>query len=230
MRPQAFFLPIEEKALFSKKFFTMIETQATAQKPSKKRKTIPSYLVRDVIGGEPYYYKGWQAVVNGTKTFDDIMGCSSLQAVIIGYLTQFYYTKINNPALWFFTGESGNNLRKKVNMSFDVAVYDKKDLPVSKISPKYANVPPKMVIEIDLKVDPEEKTELEVIQEKTQELLDYGVEKVMWVLTTTRQVLIATPGKDWIFRNWDKEVEFMEGHLINIGKHLKSEGIPTVSK
>ncbi|MEK7254898.1 MAG: hypothetical protein AAB316_09145, partial [Bacteroidota bacterium] len=202
-----------------------IAAQAIAQSPSKQKQAIPSYLIRDVIGGKPYYYKGWQDVVNGTKTYEDTMGCSTLQAVINAYLTRFYYTKINSPDFWFFNTESGNNLRKRVNMSFDISLYSVSDLPASKISRKYANVPPKIVMEIDVRVDPGEKTEMELVREKTQELLDYGVEKILWIFTTTREILVAMPGKEWIFYDWNEDVEFMDGHFFNIDNHLKSVGV-----
>jgi len=42
--------------------------QASIEQPS-----IPSYLIRDVINGKPYYYKGYKEVLAKKKTIQDII-------------------------------------------------------------------------------------------------------------------------------------------------------------
>ena len=58
---------------------TPISTKATA----KPKRNIPNYLVYEIMDGKPIYYRGYQSVLNKTKTLEQIMGCSSLQAVLI---------------------------------------------------------------------------------------------------------------------------------------------------
>jgi|GEM_PF-3870554 len=61
---------------------TPVLTKAT---PKRKRK-IPDYLVYEVMDGKPVYYRGYQSVLKKTKTLEEIMGCSSLQAELVSYL------------------------------------------------------------------------------------------------------------------------------------------------
>ena len=52
--------------------------------PRKKipAKKIPSYLIYEIWDGKPIYYKGYEDVVNGIKTKEEIMGGSALQSFI----------------------------------------------------------------------------------------------------------------------------------------------------
>jgi hypothetical protein len=58
------------------------EVQRQKSRPGK----IPEYLVYEIIGGKPYYRKGYREVLNNTKTLEAIMGSSLYQWVIIEYL------------------------------------------------------------------------------------------------------------------------------------------------
>lgn len=60
---------------------------------------------------------------------------------------------------------------------------------------------------------------------KTQKLLDFGTEKVIWIFTLYGKVLIAEQGQDWLTRSWEKDVELLNGHNFNIENHLREEGI-----
>ncbi len=67
---------------------------------------------------------------------------------------------------------------------------------------KLIPVPPKVVIEIDTKADLSKYCCLEeYVQEKTQDLLDAGVEKVIWIFTKTKKVMIAERDKKWVIQN-----------------------------
>ncbi|AAC07450.1 hypothetical protein [Aquifex aeolicus] len=59
------------------------------------------------------------------------------------------------------------------------------------------------------------------IFEKTQELLDTGVEKVIWIFTKPKKVMIVEKGKKWIIQDWNEEFEVMEGIKINLNEILK---------
>ena len=48
-------------------------------------------------------------------------------------------------------------------------------------------------------------------EKKTTKLLDFGVEKVIWLFTKSRKVWIAEAGKDWLIRDWTQSVDVMPG-------------------
>jgi len=190
---------------------------------------IPDFLIRDMIDGVPYYYKGYQDVLNQTKTFEDIMPCSTLQAEIIMYLNFLLIQTLGIQKFRVFASESGNHLAKNVNYGLDLAVYDKQILTADKINQKYANVPPELVVEVDVKVALETESEMDFIIKKTQSLLDYGAKTVIWVTSKNKKVIIAQPNQDWIIKDWSKDFTLMNGIVANIGEYLEENGIEVVN-
>jgi hypothetical protein len=38
------------------------------------------------------------------------------------------------------------------------------------------------------------------------------------------KILIAEPNQDWIIRDWNKEVQLMEGHTFNLMQMIQKKG------
>ena len=93
------------------------------------------------------------------------------------------------------------------------------------INNKYAQVPPRIVIEVDTEIDFDTISENEYIQLKTKKILDFGAEKVLWVFTEGRKVTIATPNTPWITTAWIEDIEVLDGVRFNIAGYLKGKGI-----
>lgn len=193
---------------------------------SKRRRKVPDYLVKDEIDGVKFYYRGYKEVLNKTKQPEEIMGCSSLQSLILSYLLELLYQNKATGKYRVFAGESGNHLAKRTNLQFDIALYDKTALPGDKISRRYVqSIPPRLVVEIDLEVEwDEEKTQNYLVQ-KTEKLLDFGVKKVIWILTAERKVVVAEPGNPWQIHDWATELELLDSIYFNIANHLAAEGV-----
>lgn len=190
----------------------------------KSNKKIPSHLVYEVMDGKPIYYKGYKNVLNGTKTFEEIMGASSLQSLIIYYLNKVIFTFFDDDQFFVFSSESGVHIDHKVNLANDIALYEPTVLTAEKITRKYADVPPKIVFEVDIDADVEEMSETGYIFKKTAKLLDFGTEKVFWILTEAQAVIVATKEHTEVF-SWDKEIQIFEGVSFNIGEYLRKKGI-----
>jgi Uma2 family endonuclease len=200
---------------------TPITTKIT---PKRKRK-VPDYLVYEVMDGKPIYYRGYQSVLNKTKTLGDIMGCSSLQAELISYLLSVIYQFIDRSKYRVYTNEIGNHIDVNNNLSNDIAIFDKTVLTADKINKKYPDVPPKLVIEIDTEADVSELTGFGYIYKKSKKLLDFGVERIIWIMINTQTVTVIEPKQDWQVREWDTDIELMDGHTFNIARYLDEEGI-----
>lgn len=65
----------------------------------------------------------------------------------------------------------------------------------------------------------EEKRQL--LKIPTQELLDIGVKKVVWILTKTKKVMIAKRNQKWIVQNWNETFEVFQGIKLNILELVK---------
>ena len=153
------------------------------------------------------------------------MGSSGLQAEIIMYLNFLLINHLGIDKYRIYTSESGNHVSKNVNYGLDLAVYDMETLPSEKINERYVDVPPLLVVEVDVKVDTNDLTEEEFIYKKTQSLLDYGVEKVVWVTSKSKKLLIATADEDWIVRDWNKNFVLFQNIEANIGAFLTQRGV-----
>jgi hypothetical protein len=192
--------------------------------PKIPAKKIPNVLIHEIIDGKPLYRKGYRDVLAKTKTVEDIMGSSSLQAFLITYLTIWIGKQIDEDKYHILTNEAGLHLDKKNNLAGDLLIFDSQKLTIGKINKNYADVAPKISIEVDIDIALDEISEHSYMTIKTKKLLDFGAEKVIWFLTESRKVMIATPDGDWQMRDWNKDVEILDGINCNVGRYLKEKG------
>ncbi len=192
--------------------------------PKIPARKIPDFLIHEIIDGKPFYRKGYRDVLGKTKTLQEITGTSSLQAFIITYLTIWIGKQIDDDKYHILTNEAGLHLDRKNNLAGDLFIFDSQKLTIDKINKNYADVAPKISIEVDFDIAREEISEYSYMTIKTKKLLDFGAEKVLWFLTDSKKVMIATPDGDWQMWDWDKDVEILDGISCNIGKYLKEKG------
>jgi hypothetical protein len=188
-----------------------------------KEEEIPKALIREVIYGKPYYYKGYQQVLNNEKTLEDIMGSSRLQSAIISSLL-IHFGYIFKKKYHIIGSESGLHLATNDNLSLDLAFYKKSDLPPEKFDNHYYEEVPELVFEVDVRIDLTKAEDHDYVFQKTQRLLDFGTQKVIWVLTKSRKVMIAVPNQSWTVDNWDKEFSVYDEKMV-LEDFLKEEGL-----
>ncbi len=202
----------------------MVSTKSKIEKVKKQK--VPDYLVYEIMDGKPIYYKGYQEVLKKKKTLDDIIGCSSLQSVLIEYILGICFANLDRSKYRFLTNEIGNHLDKGNNLSSDIAIYDKTVLTPDKINLHYPDVPAKILMEVDTKADLSEVGAAAYFHKKTQKLLNFGVEKVIWIFTASQKITISERNASaWKTVDWDQDIELLEGHFFNIAKYLEAEGI-----
>ena len=188
-------------------------------------KNIPESLVYEMMDGKLIYRKGYKDVLAGKKTLEEIMGASSLQSIVAFHVSSIIAKFIDEDIYFVLINQAGINLDHKNNLANDLAIYDKAVLKPAMISTKYTDVPPKIAIEIDVKAEYEDLTELGYIYKKTQKLLNFGVEKVIWIITSVGKITVSTQQKNWETMDWNKDVEIMDGHSFNVANYLKKQGV-----
>ena len=57
-----------------------------------------------------------------------------------------------------------------------------------------------------------------------EKLLNFGTEKVIWILSKTKKIIVATPNQNWQVMNWDKNFVLIDEHQINLQKMFEEEG------
>ncbi len=204
-----------------------MNTSATDSKAKKRRRPkVPEYLVKEVLDGIPVYYKGYRDVMNKTKTPEEIMADGLLQATIKFWLSMLLGKYLDLRNYWIVSGEVGMHLSHKNNFSQDLMVIEKSVLPPERISNRYADVPAKLVVEIDTEIEYGDELPTETyIHRKTQQLLDFGTERVVWIFTATQKIMVAAQGQDWVICGWDKPVELIQGIQLNMMNFLEEEGV-----
>jgi Uma2 family endonuclease len=194
-------------------------------KPERKQKKVPESLIYEMMDGKPIYYHGYQYVLNKKRKPEDITGSSSLQAILVSYIVSLLAKALNENDYWIMTNEAGVHLDHKNNLAGDIMIYEKTRLKPSDINNQYVKIPANVVIEVDTKADLTMMKFEEYLKKKTTKFHAFGVDKIIWILTAARQVVIALPNQDWLLIDWNKDIEIMNGITFNIGGYLTKNGI-----
>ena len=191
--------------------------------PKKRSKKIPETLVYEVLNGRPLYRKGYKEVLRKNLNPENIMGSSSLQAAIVSLLNTFFANHL--PHYFSFTNEPRLHLGLNENVSNDISLFLEDD--IEELNDRYFSTPPRIVIEVDVKIELEEFTaEQEYIFEKTARLLSFGVEKVIWILTKTHKIIIADKGNPtWLITDWLQEISVTPDCSFVLNELLKSKKV-----
>jgi Putative restriction endonuclease len=187
---------------------------------------IPRILVYEEFDGHPIYRKGYRDFMLGIKQINEInMGSSILQSFIINIILN-YFNKIQSGNFLTFSSELGLNIAKNSNFAADIAIFEKQKIKINLNSTIYSDIPPKVVIEVDIKAEESDyfQNEEEYFHLKTEKLLQWGVEKVIWVFSKSKKVLVADNLKTWTFNSWDLPFNIVENYEINLWDEMIANG------
>lgn len=182
----------------------------------KKLPPVPDYLIYEMDEGKPIYYRGYKDVLEGNKTPEEIMGSSILQSILIELIKNYINSKlIKNHVI--LSNELGLLFSKKSWRLADIAIFDKKSLLEAGITDEYSKIPPKIVIEVDTKAHFENVSDIDYYyHHKTDQLLDFGVERVIWIYTRAEKFMTAEKNKRWETASWKEDLDIMGGIVVNI--------------
>ncbi len=192
-------------------------------KSDHKTSKIPNNLIYEMNEGKPIYYRGYRDVLNKTKTAEQIMGSSALQSLIVLLIQKFLIKKLGDDYLPM-ANELGFKFAKKTWRNLDLALFDKrkvKDLSIF-LKDKYIEIAPELVIEVDTKAALDDIPDpSSYFQIKTDQLLNHGVKKVIWIYTASKKFMVAEKGKTWSIYSWKEELIIAEQVSFNIEKLLE---------
>lgn len=183
----------------------------------KTKESIPDFLVYEVINGKPIAYRDYKKVILGEKSLEEIMGSSLLQSWLVAEILHFIRVRLNTKKYLIVTNEAGLKSKENSYRSGDIAIFSKEMIQEQLFSNGYAKNPPRIVIEVDTKANLEDyENPLDYFYEKTEELLNWGVEKVIWIFTTSRKVMFSEKNKPWITFSWNQDIEVIDSIVINL--------------
>lgn len=196
----------------------------TTQESTETTPTIPSSLIYEVLNGRPLYYRGYKEVLANKLDPESIMGSSALQSILVSLIHTFIMANRDKQKYMPVTNEAGVHLGPNDNLSCDIAIFEKGAFA---LTTKYFDVAPKVVVEVDVKIDLSDfdGIDFNYVAEKNQRLFEAGVERVLWVLSKHRRVMVAVPNQDWIFTDWQNDILVLDGCVLNVKKLLDEEGI-----
>ena len=190
-----------------------------------KRRRVPKELIYEMRRGSPIYYRDYDKVLSGEKTLEEVVESSKIQSILITLILKSLLSSIDLRKYEILTNEVGFKLAPRSWRNLDIAVFKKEKLLEEGIDEKYVKTAPEVVIEIDTKADLRKYRDfMHYMMEKTQDLLDAGVKKVVWITTHNRKVMVAEKGKRWFITDWSDTIDIMEGVKLNIAQLLKEEG------
>ncbi len=115
--------------------------------------TIPDKLIYEEMDGNLVYYKNYHKVLLSQATIEEMIGSSVSQSMVVSLILRFLYKQLPEDKFFVLTNELGLHLKKGDNLSADIAILDAKDSHLNISAEHYLPVPPKVVIEVDLKAD-----------------------------------------------------------------------------
>lgn len=199
----------------------MSKETETLVEERKKRRKIPKELIYEMTRGSPIYYRDYDKVLAGGKTLEEVMGNSGLQSYLITLILNLLLSKLSDKYV-VLSNEVGFKFPPKSRRNLDIAIFEKEKVKDSLLKDEYIAVPPKVVIEVDTKADLKKYGDVtHYINEKTDDLLGSGVERVIWALTKERKVMVAEKGKRWFITDWDDEINYIEDIKCSINQLLK---------
>ncbi|TAD95032.1 MAG: Uma2 family endonuclease [Bacteroidetes bacterium] len=191
-------------------------------------KNIPESFIYEILNGQKIYRKGYLLALklltlNPQKIQE--MGCSSLQAYLIKCIVTHLERNLSAKKWLVLFNEIGLHLDSNDNLAGDIVIYDrKKHQKQDFLTKHFLSFPPEIVIEIDIKIEEKQFENPEnYVRIKTQKLLDFGVEKVIWVFSEEKIVLFARKNSDLEKLTWENNIELLDNYLLNIDAVLKED-------
>jgi hypothetical protein len=198
---------------------------------------VPESLIYEEFGGRIYYRRGYRQVLLGLKTKEEIMGSSFLQGLIVQAVVHYLKLILPKKLFWVPTNEVGLHIKLKENYAGDILICEKSKTPNPWLE-SYTPIPPKFIIEVDIKIDPKDYedepptgTEMDYILEKSGQLLDFGVEGIVWILTKGRRIIVIKSHRIVEVFQWNETVILFDDYSFCLQQILEDEDIlPPVSE
>jgi Uma2 family endonuclease len=196
------------------------EKDGIRQSPAISKEVLEA-LIYEIDEGQPIYYRGYQDVLSGKLTLDDIMRSSRRQSIFVGeifiiisQLRRFFYA---------FTSELGIKF-KNSERAADIAFFHKSRMTFEEaMSEHCADSVPDIIIEVDIKANVKDlESAKQYYIRKTRQLLDNGGQKVIWVFTKSKTILVAEAGKEWEMKTWEETIEVSHGIGFNMLEIMES--------
>ncbi|EDP73676.1 Uma2 family endonuclease [Hydrogenivirga sp. 128-5-R1-1] len=206
---------------------TVVKNQLKNKKKKQtKRVKIPKALVYEMRKGSPIYYRDYDKVLSGELPLEAVMGNSGLHSWLVMIISFFIRNILKDKGKNYevLSQEVGYKFAPRSWYNLDIAIWDKEKVKPYLKENKLIPVAPEVVIEIDTKADLRKfENPQDYFHRKTQDLLDSGVKKVIWIFTKDKKIWIAENKKPWLIVDFDYDVPVMDSIKFNLKKLMEEE-------
>ena len=193
---------------------------------SKKKRGVPKILIYEMRYGKPIYYRDYRKVLSNERSLEEIMGSGGLQSWLINLIVHYLYKTLNLKSYQLLFNEVGYKFSLKSWYNLDIGIWEREKVKSFLKVNKFIQIAPKVVIEVGTKADLKRfENPQDYFHMKTQDLLDSGVERVIWIFTKDKKVWIAENKKPWLIVNWDYDIPVIENISINLNKLIEEEDV-----
>lgn len=199
-----------------------------ASKPKSRRARaakIPAGFVYEVLYGQPIYYRGYREAIANNYPPEHVMASGRKQAYLIDLLLGFLKSVLDRQKFATAVSEPGVKFGNKDFVSNDIIIYNAADKN-RMFTDEYFDFPPRVVIEVDTKAELKDLDwGNEYYMHKTERLLEFGVERVIWIFSGMCKIFSAEKGKPWITVDWDSAVEVLPGCTLELRRLIEADGV-----
>ena len=191
----------------------------------KRVAQIPEAFIYEIWDGKPVYYEGYREAISNNQPAESVMGTGRKQVYLIDLMIGFLKATLDRQKFATAVSEPGIKFGKKDFVSNDIIIYQAADKS-RMFTNEYFDFPPLVAIDVDTKAslgDLEWRNSYYF--RKTERLLEFGVEKVIWVFTEIRRIQVAEKGKPWFVFEWNTDVEVLPGCTFNLWQLIEADGI-----
>ena len=204
---------------------TVVKNQLkNKRKKQTKRAKIPKALVYEMRKGSPIYYRDYDKVLSGELPLEAVMGSSGLHSWLVDLVITFLKSILDKNKYKVLYHEVGCKFAPRSWYNLDIAIWNKEKVKPYLKENKLIPVAPEVVIEIDTKADLRKfENPQDYFHRKTQDLLDSGVKKVIWIFTKDKKIWIAENKKPWLIVDFDYDIPVMDNIKFNLKKLMEEE-------
>ena len=190
----------------------------------KKKARVPKALIYEMRKGSPIYYRDYDRVLSGELPLEAVIGSSGLHSWLVDLVVTFLKNFLDKKKYQTLYHEIGYKFAPRSWYNLDIAIWDKEKVKPYLKKDTLIPVAPEVVIEIDTKADLRKfENPQDYFHRKTQDLLDSGVKKVIWIFTKDKKVWIAENKKPWLIVDFDYDIPVMEGISFNLKNLIEEE-------
>ena len=156
------------------------------------------------------------------------MAAGRLQTLIISTLQEHLWANHKHEGQKYLSNKVGIHVSTGINLSCDLVAFDKTALAATADDTHYYTIPPKFVIEVDTNGDFSNKIFEDYLFKKSQRLLTFGVEQVIWILTASKTVTVGSLDGTFVTHGWERPIEIFKGQPIILETLFLENGIKLV--